>query len=269
MNYQISSPALELSPYIKHYWMMDSCLTFGNEHVHRIVPNGLTELIIYLDHKPLALDNKKNITEKIQLTGQLKNYYDIKISGKLSLFSVYFHPQGLSAFLDLPIKELYNHSIPLRYILKDTVDRLEEKLRSTQSFERRKCLADQFFLNLIKKRKDGYQQKRINYIIQHINNSRGVTNIDALAKDSCLSRKQFERTFSDHVGTSPKQFLKIVRYQNAIYCKGKKPDLSLTELAHDCGYYDQSHMINDFMGLTGLTPGQYFKACPPYSDYFQ
>jgi AraC-like DNA-binding protein len=44
--------------------------------------------------------------------------------------------------------------------------------------------------------------------------------------------------------------------------------INLTELAYTCGYYDQSHMINDYKLLSGKTPAQYFSECEPYSDYF-
>ena len=45
-------------------------------------------------------------------------------------------------------------------------------------------------------------------------------------------------------------------------------DKSLTTLAYDCGYYDQSHMINEFKMMSGMTPKQYFAMCEPTSDYF-
>lgn len=32
------------------------------------------------------------------------------------------------------------------------------------------------------------------------------------------------------------------------------PNLSWTSLAHDCGYFDQMHMIRDFKEFTGITP---------------
>jgi AraC-like DNA-binding protein len=32
---------------------------------------------------------------------------------------------------------------------------------------------------------------------------------------------------------------------------------SLTELAHEHGWYDQAHFIRDFTALVGVTPGQY------------
>ena len=95
-----------------------------------------------------------------------------------------------------------------------------------------------------------------------------MININLLASESCLSRKQFERSFSDIIGSSPKQFLKIIRFQNAIFQKSKHPELNLTELAHKCGYYDQAHMINDFKTLSGFTPRYFFSDCDPFSDYF-
>ena len=46
--------------------------------------------------------------------------------------------------------------------------------------------------------------------------------------------------------------------------------MSLTELAYDNGYFDQSHFIHDFRSMTGLTPKQFFNECDkPVSDFFE
>jgi AraC-like DNA-binding protein len=93
--------------------------------------------------------------------------------------------------------------------------------------------------------------------------------IDSLAQMACLSRKQFERVFQDSVGTSPKRFLRTIRFQHAVDEKSRNQELNFTELTYKCGYYDQSHMTTDFRKLTGMTPKEYFSNCDPYSDYFQ
>jgi len=62
--------------------------------------------------------------------------------------------------------------------------------------------------------------------------------------------------------------MKVVRFQSALHHKSQHPDLSLTNLALDCGYFDQSHMIRDFKQLSGMRPSQYFSDCQPVSDYF-
>jgi len=51
--------------------------------------------------------------------------------------------------------------------------------------------------------------------------------------------------------------------------KGMHPAMSLTSLAHYCGYYDQSHMIREFRALSGFTPSEYFSEGVPYSDFYQ
>lgn len=268
MDYTISKPSPFLAQYVKQYWSLESCIPKGSEHIQRIVPSGLFELIFYFKDKPQSSVTSKTINDNVILTGQLKTYHDLKVTGNLSLFAIYFLPHGLSMFLDLPIKELFNCSIPLNLIIKDKVNQLEDELYATESFEQRISIAEKFLLNQIQKNEEKYSYERIRSIINHINRSKGVVEIEELASSSFLSRKQFERTFADFVGSTPKQFLKIVRFQNAIYEKSKNTGLSLTELAYKCGYFDQSHMISDFKSLSGITPGNYFENKDVFSDYF-
>ncbi len=269
MDYNISKPSGFLSQYVKQYWSIENCIPKGKEHIQRIVPNGLFELIIYLDDKPKITDQQKTISDNIIITGQLKSYHELKVTGKLSLFAIYFLPHGLSMFLDLPMKEIFNQSVPLKFIIKDTIHKLEDELSSAETFEKKIEIAESFLIGQIHKNEKKYNYDRIRRAINLINQAKGVLRIEDLASESFLSRKQFERTFSDFIGTSPKQFIKIVRFQNAIYEKSQNSGLNLTEIAHKCGYCDQAHMINDFKTLSGITPKNYFGNEGIFSDYFE
>lgn len=202
------------------------------------------------------------------ISGQQKGFFDLEIKGKLSLFAIYFHPQGLSAFLDLPLSELRDHSVPLKYLAKDVAVKMEDQLALAGDFNKRVAVAESFLMDILKKKETEYKQKRIDRAVHLINRSRGVVDINELAGETCLSRKQFERTFSDVVGASPKQFLRIIRFQNALDQRSRNPILNSTEIAHQCGYYDQAHMISEFKAFTGYTPARYFSECMPFSDYF-
>ena len=269
MKHCISKPSLLLSKFVKHYWTIENCIPKGEEHIQRIIPHGLLELIFYLDDKPISADGNKTFNENTLITGQLSKYYDIKISGRLSLFSIIFQPYGLSVFLDIPLNELYNRNVPLRFIIKDNIDELEAKLFEAKSFQERLMIAERFLLELLQKNKQKYNFERIKESIGLINQSKGLANIDLLASKACFSRRQYERIFSDFIGTSPKQFFKIIRFQNAINEKSKNINANLTTLTYQCGYYDQSHMTNDFYKLSGMSPKQFFNESEPHSDYFQ
>ncbi|MCP3928026.1 MAG: AraC family transcriptional regulator [Bacteroidetes bacterium] len=268
MNYNISKPSKFLSQYVKQYWSLECRIPDGKNHLQRIVPSGLFELIFYLNGNPKATDNKKAINDNIIITGQIKNHHDLIISGNLSLFAIYFEPHGLSMFLDMPVKELFNQSVPLRHIIKDTVSKLEDELYEATTFKEQIRIAEIFLESQLQKNEKAYRYERIRHTVNQINQARGVVEIKDLVSETFLSRKQFERTFAEIIGTTPKQFLKIVRFQNAIYERSQNPKLSFTEIAYKCGYFDQAHMINDFKTLSGANPKQFFAEEGAFSDYF-
>ena len=267
MSYNITKPSFPLSLFVKQYWSIENCLPIGTEHIQRIVPNGLMELTFYFGNRPKSIDGKRDLLDNTILIGQQKGYYDLVVSGQLSMFSISFKPQGAKMFFNIPSNELFDQNVPLKYLIKDTVSTLECKLNEAATFESKICIVEIFLLNQLRKNNED-KINRITHSVDLINHAKGLINIESLSSAACLSRKQFERTFMSYIGTSPKQFLRTVRFQNTLYEKQKNKNITLTELAYNCGYFDQSHMINDYKQLSGKTPSQYFSECEPYSDYF-
>jgi len=264
-----AKPSAFLSSYVKSYWMIENNMPEGQEHTQRIVPTGLTELSFYLGDKPRSSDHSKSFSEHSILTGQIKSHFDIRIAGRLSLFSVCFYPHGLAPLLDYPVKEIKNQSVPLSYLLGRAGKELAEKLFYGASFYQRISIMEKYLHRRLSRQRHIPDDPRVRYSIRLINESKGPIPIDQLASWVCLGRKQFERVFLNQVGISPWQFYRIVRFQNALRMKARNQAASLTQVAYDCGYYDQSHMINEFIHLSGKSPGSYFNEGQPHSDYFQ
>ena len=61
------------------------------------------------------------------------------------------------------------------------------------------------------------------------------------------------------MGVPPKEFLKIIRFQQALAEIERHKNISWTTLAIDCGFYDQSHFIADFKTFSGFTPQEYIR----------
>lgn len=268
MSYYFAKPSYPLSLWVKQYWAIDDCLAQGQVHVQRIVPNGLMELMFYLGNWPVALDRRKQLCDCSVLSGQQKGYYDLLVSGRVSIFSIEFHPHGVNSFFDIPASEFFDQNVSLRDLVKVGVGELESALYEARTFDEKIGIVEQFLLQRLKRSGKEYETKRMAHCIALINREKGLVAIDELSSMACLSRKQLERAFSAFIGSSPKQFLRTVRFQNTLHQKHQHAALSLTELAYKCGYYDQSHMINDYKLLSGKTPTQYFSECDPYSDYF-
>jgi AraC-like DNA-binding protein len=72
-----------------------------------------------------------------------------------------------------------------------------------------------------------------------------------------LSKKQLERQFSLAVGTTPKVFCRVSRFLDVCHRLREYQQRTLTELTHECGYFDQSHFIKDFKQFSGFTPKQF------------
>jgi transcriptional regulator GlxA family with amidase domain len=91
-------------------------------------------------------------------------------------------------------------------------------------------------------------------VIPDILKHSGMVKIDQLAKDACLSNRQFERVFKERIGLSPKFYSRLVRFTKAWLIKENNPAVTWTEIAYSCGYFDQMHLIRDFQAFTGTNP---------------
>jgi AraC-like DNA-binding protein len=237
--------------------------------VQRIIPTGFCELQLYFSPRPKALNNNKYLTDNTALHGHQNECYDIEYKDFLSVFTIVFQPQGLMQFFKFPLNEIYNINVPLRNIAGQAGWELKQKMGEVNTFEERIVIVENYFLTLLKHHYDDFEFRRTNHIVDLIKQTRGRIGIDQMASEACLSRRQFERVFTEHIGTSPKQYMKIIRFQHALFQKQQNNNLNMTQLSYDSGYYDQSHFINEFKSLSGQTPKQYFKENEACSDFFE
>ncbi|HEY5825191.1 MAG TPA: AraC family transcriptional regulator, partial [Cyclobacteriaceae bacterium] len=66
---------------------------------------------------------------------------------------------------------------------------------------------------------------------------------------------------------TPKLYGKINRFQHSLGLINQK-DTSLTDIAYEAGYFDQSHFIREFKSFTGVTPSSYSPQSFPISFAF-
>lgn len=146
--------------------------------------------------------------------------------------------------------------------LQDLAGRIE----NTDNLETAVTLIENFLLSRVILG-GNYNISRLSAVVRHISNS-VHTDIKGLADVACLSEKQFCRIFSENIGTTPKEFLRIIRLQRTLSILQHNPKIGFAQLSYECGYTDQSHMIKEFKLFSGYTPKEYLKPYEPVSDYF-
>ncbi|WP_019011159.1 AraC family transcriptional regulator [Deinococcus aquatilis] len=80
--------------------------------------------------------------------------------------------------------------------------------------------------------------------------------IPALAAHIGLSEDNFERLIRRVCQVTPQQFLIKARLNAAVELL-RRPGLSISEIAHACGYADHSAFTRKFRTVTGITPQAY------------
>ncbi len=95
------------------------------------------------------------------------------------------------------------------------------------------------------------------YMLQRIIGCRGNIHIHELSEEMAFSLRHTNELFRNAYGISPKEFEKIVRFQNILIQLEKSK--RIVDAAIAAGYYDQSHLLKEFRSLVGVTPKMYIR----------
>lgn len=267
MKYYKAYPSSQLAPYIKHYWGIETSFCVNKPYLQRIIPTGLPELIFYLNYRP-ATTSERKLEDYAILNIQQNDYYDLVISQSLNIFSIYFYPEAINIFFNLPLNSFLNRGVVLSQLNSRIAYELQEQLLNANSFNDKVNIVENYLLKQLHKECENVDFLRMQHLMSLISKSRGSITIDKLVDESCLSRKQFERKFSKQLGISPKQYLKIIRFQSSVHEFNLTPNISLTKLALNNGYYDQAHFINEVKSFTGESPKEIFRDLKIVSDFY-
>ena len=101
--------------------------------------------------------------------------------------------------------------------------------------------------------------------LARISQRRGQVSIEQLATDAGVSRRHLERQFREQVGLRAKHVARIVRIQSVLELIRLQPELTGADVAAQCGYSDQAHLIHECKALTGTTPARLASTGPSLS----
>lgn len=266
MNYYTIPPPTQLAEHIRFFWVLEGSATAERPFHHRVLAESSAEWIFYCkgQFEVYGTGPDRHTTPLSCLSGQMQHFKRLHTSGDYCLFGVYLFPYAIPGIFGLPAYGMSDQTADTGMLLGNEGRELELKVLSSSTHRERAMLISQFILRRLAKSREA--KSPVFASIRHILFSATALEIPALADKCCLSRRQFERKFIHYAGYSPKQFQRIARFNAVIKGLGERPR-SLTEMAYDCGYYDQSHFIHDFRSFSGYTPKAFFTNQKDAADY--
>ena len=252
VRYQTIPPSSTLAEYVQFFWTLES----DQPYMHRSLADGGIEMIFHYRGMFDEVTSKVRSPSALSaIQGTSSSYRVYTCTSAFGIFGVYFYPFAIPALFAIPTDELSNEMPDLATFLGNEGKILEEKMMTSRNNTERVKVISKFLEDRVKR--SDREDKHMHQVIHSVIHATGKMNVDFLANECALSRRQFERRFKMLAGFSPKRYERIVRFQNAAdeYTNRNK---SLTQIALENGYYDHAHFTNDFKKFSGHNPKDYF-----------
>lgn len=136
---------------------------------------------------------------------------------------------------------------------------LTEKIALAKTMSERIDIFKKAYEDMVLGRNSLSDKEKINeYLVNRISRTKGMITMRQLEDETNYSACYLRRIFKSFHGISPKQFAQYIRFQNLLM-QVDKEGVRYEQVALDCGYYDEPHMMKEFKKYSGVTLEQYRK----------
>jgi AraC-like DNA-binding protein len=251
MRYEIFPPSQQLKDVVQCFWSLESSQDEIMPEKYFLMADSCAEIIFQYKG---GFQSYPKYSARIRFQHSI--YNEFLVDSELGFFGVRLYASAANKLLGgIPANEVTNCVFDLSDLFRQKGNDLVHQIfYAKSSSERISFLSDFLLTNTFSKKVDP-----VHHFFNQIIKSEGPLDMSFLQKQSGLSVKQFERRFKAIAGFTPKYFARVVRFQSAKrkYCS--TAITSLTELAYECDYYDQSHFIREFREFSGVQPHHYFR----------
>jgi AraC-like DNA-binding protein len=91
-------------------------------------------------------------------------------------------------------------------------------------------------------------------VLERIRSGVGPCRMSQLARELGWSERTLRRAVQGVARFGPKHFQRVYRFARAVAAADASPAPSWARIAAATGYFDQSHLIQEFLAFTGLPP---------------
>ena len=267
------APSPALSPFI-HCYAYREFDTNGTDVTMPWRASHEANIIFFFENFPVSL--KDAVSGKILKTGKscdvvgMSTRYNgaMVFNGKYSFLQIIFQPHGFFTLFHISPSEIAEKIVWSGDLFNSELNFLHEQLFAAESLIAMAALTDSWLLNYLNKKGIVDYKNRITVTANLMTKNSVHLKIDKLACYACMSTRNFERTFMNETGMSPKQLYCISRFNQAIELKLRFPEMNWTSVSNQAGYFDQMHLIKDFKRFCGEAPSTLLLHAPLFEENY-
>ena len=260
MSLRVHKPASPLSEYVEFMWRAANSGALPSRQ--RVYPNGAMALVIHLKKPTVTyfIDNDPYTFRVPLLAGPYSRSFEIDPSQSTAVIGVLFRPGVGRILFPIAPHELHNTDIALSEFCPGAADRLLNDVCSAPSEHAQFLVVEQYFIRKLANAAPIHPVVR--YAVEQLSCDSRVRSVRKIQLDTGLSHTRFIQLFREHVGLTPKLFRRVRRFHALLDQITKGIPVNWAQLAAQCGYFDQAHLIRDFRAFAGITPLEYSRAMP-------
>ena len=256
VTYERYQPKPILQPFFQNYRSIQAKQTWKRPSPFLVFPDGAAHILFHLYKQTRAGETiyKSNLS----LVGPRSIYKEINRQNRELTLIFSFKAAAAFSFLTFPLKEITDRSVPLVDIMGGLA--LEWKSAMTDLVIKGEIAAavkllEEGLTDWVLKKPLRYAHPVLQRSLCLLDSEHKPYTIAELAAQQGVSTRYLHQLFTIQLGIGAKRFCQIQRVKKTLRQAQAGWSYGWADLANDNGYYDQSHMIDEFQSLLGTSPG--------------
>ncbi len=235
---------------------------FQPDHsIERVVPTGHVFILFELDDMLRHTFDNKTLQPNADfssawISGPQRNYISISAHEDSEMFVIQFKAFGAYPYLHMNMSGLTDQIVPGGNIIDGTLLTLREDLKAADASKDKFAVA-QVWLEARYDHRYSVPQPVIE-VAQQLG-LEPATKLNDIVARFPGSQKHLISQFKKFIGLTPKQYQRVLRFNDVFVQMQNDQHVNWTDIADSCGFSDQSHFIREFKHFSGFHPESFIR----------
>ncbi len=244
IEHQRILPAVELAPFIEHFWSVRWDLRAP--FVVETLPHPSVHIVF----------ESPGAGGRAEAGGVRSRRFVRTLQARGAVFGIKFRPATFAPVLGARMSSFTDRVVPIDQVLGAEGAGLARAITaSIEDMNRSIERAESFLVGSLPVMPD--EVAALRDLVERLATDRTLVRAADAAREIGLDVRTLQRRFASYVGVTPKWVIQRCRLHEAAEQLAREDAPTLARVAASAGYSDQSHFVRDFKAFVGRSPGRF------------